>query len=84
MLPLHSRGDLDRARRICDLNLNVAVASLSSRYAAAISRDALWSDEEEVTGARLRALDGEGRRASRAGLTVVWLKGGEDIALFED
>ena len=84
MQPLRDRGDLDRARRICELNLNVAVVSLSSRYIAAI-RGAFWSDEEGAPHAQLlEALDDEGHLARRAGLTVVWPEGDEDIALLDD
>ena len=81
--PLRGRDDLDRARRIYDLNLNVAVVSLSSRYVAAI-RGAFWSDEEVAPHAQLEALDDEGHLARRAGLTVVWPEGGEDITLLDD
>ena len=57
-----------------DLSLNFAVASLSSRYAATVSRGLRWPDEGKA--------DDE-RSAERDGLTVVWPEPSEDVFLTE-
>ena len=81
--PLRSKEDLLQASQIfqvlqsLDLNLNnnIAVASLSSRYVTTVSQERLWPDEAET--------DDE-RSANRAGLTVVWPEDGEDVVPAED
>ena len=80
---LRSKEDLLQVSQILqvlqslDLNLNnnIAVASLSSRYVAIVSQERLWTDETET--------DDE-RSANRDGLTVVWPKAVEDLVLEEE
>ena len=82
--PLRNVEDLDRVRRIRDLSPNVALASLSSRYASTISLEPNWSDDEEVRDSHVKHPESAGRSAKRAGLTVVWPEAHEDIALTDD
>lgn len=69
--PLRGREDLEYVRRIRELTPNVAVVSLSSRYAGASITD------------RERVADPEdgGNVATRAGLTVAWLSDEPDIGI---
>lgn len=76
--PLRDENDLLRVGRIRDLDLNVAVASLSGRYVRTVRQDSLWPGETD----RGRSV-GE-RFANRAGLTVVWLEAGADVGLAEE
>ncbi len=73
--PLRGENDILQIRRALDLNLNIAVASLSSRYVTTVSQELLLHGEVET------AAD---RSANRGGLTVVWPQAGEDIVLEEE
>ena len=73
---LRNGDDIVRLERVRELNPNVALASLSSRYVRAVSQDADWSGEEEV-----EARPTSERYASRAGLAVMWLVAGEEVVL---
>lgn len=75
---LRNGDDIVRLERVRELNPNVALASLSSRYVRAVSQDADWSGEEEV-----EARPTSERFASRAGLAVMWLVAGEEVVLVE-
>ena len=78
--PLYDENDLLRVGQICDLGLNVAVASLSSRYVRTVRRARLWPDADEgVEEHSVRE-----RFANRAGLTVVWLEAGMGVDLAEE
>ena len=82
--PLRGREDLDRVRLIRELTPNVALASLSSRYASTIFRDPIVYGEgtsDEATKASLAASD---RFAQRAGLTLAWPTPDQDIAFAEE
>ena len=69
--PLRGREDLEYVRRIRERIPNVALASLSSRYAG-----------ETVADPRLDAgAEDGGNVATRAGLTVAWLSDGADIGI---
>ncbi len=68
--PLLGGNNLLRMLRDRDLKLGIAVASLSSRYVKNVSQGRHWHDEAEAVSER---------SANRAGLTVVWLKFGEDV-----
>ena len=84
--PLHGENDLPLVRQIRDLDLNIAVASLSSRYVITVSQDLTvsqdphWLDADE--GVQEHSV-GE-RFANRAGLTVVWLEAGMGVDLAEE
>ena len=82
--PLRGRQDLDRVRLIRDLTPNVALASLSSRYASTILRDPLAYDEGASDDAVKPSLVGSGRFAQRAGLTVAWPMPDQDIAFADE
>jgi len=69
--PLRGKEDLEYVRRIRELTPNVALASLSSRYAIATVADPRLDAGAE---------DG-GNVATRAGLTVAWLSDGADIGI---
>ena len=81
--PLRSKQDLLQVSQILqvlqslDLNLNnnIAVASLSSRYVTTVSQERLWTDEAETANEL---------SANRGGLTVVWPKTVEDLVLGEE
>ena len=78
--PLHDENDLQDVRLALDLNLNIALASLSSRYATIASHDEYWSKvlevahTPEVTHAGLErhetGLEIAVRTSNRFGLTV--------------
>ena len=69
--PLRGKEDLEYVQRIRERTPNVALASLSSRYARAPVEDRPWDADRE---------DG-GNVATRAGLTVAWLSDGADIGI---
>ena len=79
-LPLRTGEDLDRVRLIRDVTPNVALASLSSRYASTIIAEPRGFDEGELRDTLNTVPDGDGRFAQRAGLTVVWPMPDENIA----
>ena len=78
--PLSNGDDVAQLERVRELNPNVVVASLSSRYITAVSRDMSQPDEEMEKGIETTGAATE-RFASRAGLTVVWLTAGETLTL---
>ena len=67
---LRERDDLDGVRRIRELNPQVALASLSSRYASALVPPTPLSDEASLDHAPRTAPDPHDRFLQRAGLTV--------------
>ena len=75
--PLRDENDLLRVDRIRDLDFDIAVASLSSRYIETVSRGQLW------LGDAVRKRPARERFANQAGLTVVWPRAGESVALTE-
>ena len=79
---LRRREDIERVRGIRDLNPDVAVASLSSRYATNIVNNPSWVDSERASGSKVAKY--ESRFAKRAGLSVAWPDVGEEIVLFDD
>ena len=82
--PLRRRDDLDRVRRIRELSLDIAVASLSSRYARMFVGGSDSFDEGELGLAHKAALDSDERFAQRDGLTVAWPAQDQDIAFVDD
>ena len=96
MRPLRDQNDIQQVRAALELNLNVVVASLSSRYATIASHDQRWTEvlevaptqyitlarrEQRVTEAAKATND---RTSIRTALTVVWLNEGEDVAIAEE
>ena len=79
---LRRREDIERVRVIRDMISNVAVVTLSSRYAVNITNNPSWVDSEQEVGSDVVA-DGS-RFARRAGLSVLWPDVGEEIELFDD
>ena len=79
---LRRREDIDRVRGIRDMISNVAVVSLSSRYAVNITNNSSWVDSEQETGSEV--VEDGSRFARRAGLSVLWPAAGEEIELFDD
>ena len=92
--PIRGENDLEQARMALDLNLNIAVASLSSGYATTASHDRYWPEVLEVVPApdvTHAGLEQHGtmvetavRTSNRSGLTVVWLNRGAEISLAEE
>ena len=84
--PLHGENDLPLVRQIRDLDLNIAVASLSSRYVITVSQDLTVSqDPHWLDAAEVVQEHSVGERfANRAGLTVVWLEAGMGVDLAEE
>ena len=92
--PIRGENDLEQVRSALELNLNLAVVSLSSRYATTASHERRWPEVLEGT----LNLDGTDSRqkqhgtvedtaaliSNRFGLTVVWLNRVEDISLAEE
>ncbi len=95
--PLRRANDLMRMSLARDLNLNIAVASLSSRYVMAVTSEEFWREGGEAgvppavntshdkTSQRRAWYAGEEstdkRFSNRAGLTLVWPEAGEDVLL---
>ena len=68
--PLPAENDLLQMLQTRNWNLNIAVASLSFQYVKAVTREQPWLDKVVPAAAR---------STHRNGLTVVWLKSGEDV-----
>ena len=93
VLPIRGEYDVRQVRMALELNLKLAVVSLSSRYATTASHNRRWPEVLEVgqnlddTDSRLEGHKTGGETAplisNRSGLTVAWLNGFEDIALTE-
>ena len=82
--PLRRRQDLVLLRRIREINPRIVFASLSSRYVTTIIHQPREFDEVE-SGEVPTIARGDGQRfAQRAGLTVAWPFGGEDIVPADD
>ena len=81
---LRERDDLDRVRRIREMNPQVALASLSSRYASAIVPPAPSFDEGGSDHTPKTATDPHDRCLQRAGLTVAWPLADEEIAVADE
>ena len=89
--PIRGEYDVHQVRMALELNLNLAVVSLSSRYATTASHEQRWPELLEVgqklddTDSRLEQHgtmeDTAALISNRSGLTVVWLNGFEDISL---
>ena len=96
MQPLRDQNDIQQVRAALELNLNVVVASLSSRYATIASHDQRWTEVLEVAPTRYITLARREQRVTeaakatndrtsiRTALTVVWLNEGEDVAIAEE
>ena len=95
--PLRSRDDVVLFRRALRLNLNVALASMSSQFATTASHDQRWTELLEsdstqgvTTVVREKQRETEAAEAfdghivSRAGLTVVWPNEGAEVSLAEE
>ena len=82
--PLRDAVDLEIVRLIRELTPNVALASLSSRYASTIIREPRAFDEGELRDTSKAAYDGDGRFAHQAGLTVAWPIPDEEIAFADE
>ena len=81
---LRSMEDIERVRSIRDLISNVAVVSLSSRYAMNIMNNPSWVDSEEDTDPASKVSEDRGRFSRHAGLSVVWPNISEEIEVFDD
>ena len=92
--PLHGENDLQQVQMALDLNLNLAVVSLSSRYATIASHDRRWpevlelSPTQDITDERLEqegtVEEAAVRSSVRSGLTVVWLNRAVGVTLAEE
>ena len=84
IVPLLERSDLEWVDRMRDLNMPLALASLSSRYVRTLSLDprAVYEDDLADPNKAIRA-DGP-RIAQHAGLTVAWPGSGDDIEIPPD
>ena len=78
------RDDLDRVRLIREMNPQVALASLSSRYGSAIVPPAPLSDEADLDHTPKATPDPGDRFLQRAGLTVAWPLSDEEIAFADE
>ena len=96
VFPLRNRNGVARlgqVRRVRGFNLNMAVVSLSSRYARTVIQDGNWPDELETDDSLHSPFFAQNRRrtdrivppdenfAISAGLTVIWPKTSDDIVL---
>ena len=81
--PLHGENDLLRVTQVRNLNISIAVASLSRRYIRAVNQDPFRSGEEKTVSEQ-NQVGLYDRFANRAGLTVVWPEAGEDITPAEE
>ena len=79
IFPLRGSADLDLLRLIRELTPNVALASLSSKYASTIYRDPLVYDD-----AIKLSPTGSYGFAQRAGFTVAWPMPDQDISFVEE
>ena len=82
--PLRARSDLDRVRLIREMTPNIALASLSSRYAAAIIRPPHRFEDDEQFAESESTRDGDARFATQAGLTLAWPMPDEHIGWAEE
>ena len=92
--PIRGRSNLRQVQTALEQNLNLAVVSLSSRYATTASHELHWPDVLEVgqklddTDSKFERQKTEGETAQlisdRFGLTVAWLDGFENITLAEE
>ena len=73
--PLLAENDLLQMLQTRNWNLNIAVASLSFQYVKTVTREQPWLD---------KVVSDAARSTHRNGLTVVWLKSGEDADLREE
>ena len=81
--PIRGEYDVHQVRMALELNLNLAVVSLSSRYATTASHERRWPEvlelppTQDITDERLEqegtAEEAAIRSSARSGLTVVWL-----------
>ena len=81
---LRERDDLDGVRRIRELNPQVALVSLSSRYASAIVPPTPLSDEASLDHAPRTTPDPHDRFLQRAGLTVAWPLADDEIVFADE
>lgn len=98
--PLRRANDLMRMSIGRDLNLNIAVASLSSRYVTAVTSEEFWREggERRVPPSVNTSQDNisrwrvgyagqettDKRFSNRAGLTLVWPEAGEPVLLRDE
>ncbi len=80
--PLHTEDDLDCVRRIRDLNVKVAIASLSYRYVSTVIRKDIWPNEN--FSRNLDSSYSSEYTYTQAGLSVVWLQDSDEISLIKD
>ena len=83
-LPVRSKDDLDRVRLIREITPNIALASLSSRYASTILREPLAYSEGASDEAVKPSPEGSDRFTQRAGLTIAWPTPDQDIRFAEE
>ena len=81
---LRARSDLDRVRLIREMTPNIALASLSSRYAAGIIRPPHRLEDGEHVVEPGSTPDDDARFATQAGLTVAWPMPDEHIGWAEE
>jgi len=84
IVPLREPADLEWVHRVRDLNMYLALASLSGRYVRTISLNprAIYEDDLADPNGAIR---GDGPRiAQHAGLTVAWPGSGDDIEIPRD
>ena len=72
IVPLRERRDLDWVHRMRDLDMHIALVSMSGHYVRTISRDPRAFDEDELVDPNKVALGDDSQIAKRAGLTVAW------------
>ena len=82
--PLRNPDDLDAARRIRELNPNVALASLSTDYADTATTGPASPEDAEPEHRSKRVAEPDDRFIQRDGLTVAWPNAGEEIAMIDD
>ena len=82
--PLRASSDLDRVSLIREMTPNIALASLSSRYAAAIIQPPHRLEDGELVVEPGSTPDGDARFATQAGLTVAWPMPDEHIGWAEE
>ena len=84
IVPLRERADLEWVHRMRDLNVHLALASLSGRYLRTISPDPRAVYEDDLADPNRPIRDDGPRIAQHAGLTVAWPGPGDDIEIPRD
>ena len=82
--PLREPSDLEVVRRIRELNPNIALASLSTRYAKTAITGPGSPDDAEPEPRSKPAADSDDGFIQRDGLTVAWPNASDDIAIIDE